>query len=66
MVNSVEIYPEANTIVLDSVTFALSFKEARIEGGHQSGPVFAHGAARAVVSVADANKLVAAGVTDNR
>ena len=66
MVSNVEIHAGASIIILDSVTFCLKFQDASIEGGHPSGPVFAHGAAKAVISAADAERLVSAGVTDRR
>lgn len=66
MVSTVEIYSSSNTVILDSVTFCIEFSKIRIERGHSSGPVFSCGAARAIVSEADAARLVAAGAVDAR
>lgn len=65
MVEILDIYPP-DTLILDSVTFCVDFSKVTIEGGHPMGPVFAYGAARAVLSAKDADRLVAAGVKDNR
>ena len=65
MVEKLGIYPP-DTLILDSVTFCVDFSKASVEGGHPMGPVFAYGAARAVLSASDAERLVAAGVKDNR
>ncbi|MRT01676.1 hypothetical protein GJQ57_23805 [Ralstonia pickettii] len=65
MVKDLGIHPP-NTLILDSVTFCVDFAKVSIEGGHPMGPVFAYGAARAVLSATDADRLVAAGVKDNR
>ncbi|MEO0915539.1 MAG: hypothetical protein AAFY31_00905 [Pseudomonadota bacterium] len=65
MVKDLGIHPP-NTLILDSVTFCVDFAKVSIEGGHPMGPVFAYGAARAVLSSTDADRLVAAGVKDNR
>lgn len=65
MVKDLGIHPP-NTLILDSVTFCVDFSKVSIEGGHPMGPVFAYGAARAVLSANDAERLVAAGVKDNR
>lgn len=55
-------------IILDSVTFAVNFsdKGAISIQSHPSGPCFVCGAARAVLSEAQANILIQAGVTDLR
>lgn len=67
MVSTVTIYKNAGIIKIDGVSFCpKSFSDVKIEGGHPDGPVFSCGAARAVISVTDANLLVASGVTDNR
>jgi hypothetical protein len=66
MVSNVEIHILSNTIILDSVTFCIELGNVRIEGGHSSGPVFTCGAARAIVSDADASRLIAAGAVDAR
>ncbi len=67
MVSTVTIYKSARIIKIDEVSFCPEiFSDARIEGGHPNGPVFCLGAAKAVISLYDANLLVAAGVTDNR
>ncbi len=65
MVEKLGIYLP-DTLILDSVTFCLDFTKVSIEGGHPMGPVFAYGAARAVLSADDAERLVAVGVKDNR
>jgi hypothetical protein len=66
MVATIDIHIPSSTIILDSVTFCIEFSKIRIEGGHSSGPVFSCGAARAIVSEADAARLVAAGAVDAR
>lgn len=67
MVSTVTIFKDAGIIKIDEVSFCpLSFSDARIEGGHPNGPVFCCDAAKAVISVKDADLLVASGVTDNR
>ncbi len=67
MVSTVTIYKNARLIKIDEVSFCPNkFSDAKIEGGHPTGPVFSCGAARAVISLTDANLLVAAGVTDER
>lgn len=66
MVKTVEIHPGASIIILDSVTFCVRFADASVEGGDDAGPVFVCGAARAILASADADRLVAAGVTDKR
>jgi len=65
MVKDLQIYPP-NTLILDSVTFLVDFNQVTVEPGHNMGPVFAYGAARAVLTEQDASRLVAAGVKDNR
>ena len=67
MVSTVTIYNNAGIIKIDEVSFCpKKFSDITIEGGHPDGPVWSLGAARAVISIADANLLVASGVTDNR
>ena len=66
MVKTVVIHKASSTIILDEVTFCVPFGNVMIEGGHPSGPVFACGAARAILSAADADLLIAAGATDKR
>lgn len=67
MASKVEIHKQAGVVIVDGVTFCpTNFSEIVIEGGHPSGPVFTHGAAKAIITRADADKLVAAGVTDKR
>ncbi|MFV9535801.1 hypothetical protein ACNUI4_29465 [Pseudomonas aeruginosa] len=46
--------------------FNAPFNESSIESGHPHGPVFSNGAAKAVISEADAAMLIAAGVIDRR
>lgn len=65
MVRTLDIYPP-DTLILDGVTFCVDFSKVSIEGGHPMGPVFAYGAAMAVLSDNDAERLVAVGVRDNR
>jgi len=67
LASKVTIYNNAGIIKIDEVSFCPKrFSEIRIESGHDNGPVFCHGAAKAVISEADANLLVAVGATDNR
>lgn len=67
MASTVEIHKQAGVVIVDGVTFCpKDFSEIAIEGGHPSGPVFAHGAAKAIIKEADADQLVAAGATDKR
>ena len=67
MVSTVTIYKSAGIIKIDEVSFCpKNFSDAKIESGHPNGPVFCCGAARAMISLTDANLLVASGVTDDR
>lgn len=67
MVSTVTIFENAGIVKIDEVSFCpKNFSDLRIESGHPNGPVFCCGAAKALISVADANRLVAAGVTDDR
>jgi len=66
MIKTVVIHSPTSTIILDEVSFCLPFHAVTIEGGHPSGPVFACGAARAVLTITDADRLVAAGAIDKR
>jgi len=63
-VRVVQIYPDANLIELDGVTFCINFQtDARIAmNSHPHGPVFECGAAKAILTAADAQRLIAAGV----
>ena len=67
MASTVTIFANAGVIKIDEVSFAPEkISDIRIEGGHPNGPVFAYNGARAVLSDDGANRLVAAGATDNR
>lgn len=63
-VSVVQIHPAANLIELDGVTFSINFQTgARISmNSHPQGPVFECGSARAVLTLADAQRLIDAGV----
>lgn len=64
--NRFEIYPDANTVIIDSVTFCFDFSVARIAGGHPMGPVFELGAAKVVLTEEQAAQLIKAGVQDSK
>lgn len=67
MVSTVTIFANSGVIKIDEVSYAPEkISDIRIEGGHPNGPVFAYNGARAVLSDEGANRLVAAGATDNR
>ncbi|MCG9083932.1 hypothetical protein [Laribacter hongkongensis] len=65
-VKQIDVHPAANIIKLDGVSFCIDFATARISGEHPHGPVFEHGAAKAVLTSEQADQLVAAGVQDKR
>ncbi|MBN0911472.1 hypothetical protein JTM69_36025 [Pseudomonas aeruginosa] len=62
----VEIHNGSAVLPVDGVSFNAPFNESSIESGHPHGPVFSNGAAKAVISEADAAMLIAAGVIDRR
>ena len=65
-VNNIEIHP--NLVILDSVTFTVNFSESNEVSiqNHPLGPCFVCGAARAVLTMKQADQLIQAGVKDLR
>lgn len=61
-----EIYQNAQTIIVDSVSFCFNFAEGRIAPGHPAGPVLEIGCAKVVVTEDQAENLVKAGISDHR
>ncbi|MDG1581013.1 hypothetical protein [Pseudomonas sp. GOM6] len=66
MACTVEINQPNQMIIVNGVSINAPFEESSIESGHPDGPVLRHGAVKAVITQADADKLIAAGVVDRR